>query len=459
MPGRPRPLAHAVEDARPRARRGSRRTPRARAGSGARARCPWPARWYPTCSRAGPGPRPAVSSRSNDASPDCSSSSSRSSTCSTSDGSTRSRLAALVTSTLGLRVADAVADPVVAVEHRHREQDRAALPGPEERGRGLGRRGQQHRDTVALLYTVRAQDVREPVRELLQLAPVDAPDRAVEVLVDHRELVAPGACRRRPRRCCSARARAIRGWRQPPRRTRSTSCSRAPPSSTTTAEDIAPGPYSRPMDVLLGVLLGVVLTASAVAIGRLAAPRRVLAPGEEGVRAALHAAAATLPHFRRGLTRESAGKAIGHLHALTQAAGVLIDDGETVLAADGIRTARPPARVAAGLHARRGRTRPGPVRQHGGRAARGRRRADRPAGRLLRPGTAAAPRGHARGLRGGQPRVRPGRAVRPGGAGGAPGAGRAAGPARADLAALHLQRARRGREQHPHPARRRRASC
>ncbi|MBE2318540.1 histidine kinase [Solirubrobacter sp. CPCC 204708] len=90
------------------------------------------------------------------------------------------------------------------------------------------------------------------------------------------------------------------------------------------------------MDVLLGVLLGVVLSASVFAVSRLLAPRRVLAPGEEGVRAALHAAAATLPHLRKGLTRESAGKAIGHLHALTQAAGVLIDDGETVLAADGL---------------------------------------------------------------------------------------------------------------------------
>jgi len=91
------------------------------------------------------------------------------------------------------------------------------------------------------------------------------------------------------------------------------------------------------VDVLLGVLLGVVLTASVLAIGRLASPRRVLAPGEEGVRSALHAAAATLPHLRRGLTRESAGKAIGHLHALTQAVGVLIDDGEKVLASDGVR--------------------------------------------------------------------------------------------------------------------------
>src|SRR6478752_6643854 len=94
----------------------------------------------------------------------------------------------------------------------------------------------------------------------------------------------------------------------------------------------------RGVDVLLGVLLGVVLSASVFAVSRLAAPRRVLAPGEEGVRAALHAAAATLPHLRKGLTRESASKAIGNLHALTQAAGVLIDDGETVLASHGLHT-------------------------------------------------------------------------------------------------------------------------
>jgi len=91
------------------------------------------------------------------------------------------------------------------------------------------------------------------------------------------------------------------------------------------------------VDVLLGVLLGVVLTASAFAISRLATTRRVLAPGEEGVRSALHAAAATLPHLRRGLTKESAGKAIGHLHALTNAEGVMIDDGIRVLAVDGVR--------------------------------------------------------------------------------------------------------------------------
>jgi two-component system LytT family sensor kinase len=91
------------------------------------------------------------------------------------------------------------------------------------------------------------------------------------------------------------------------------------------------------VDVLLGVLLGVVLAASAFAISRLAKPRRVLAPGEEGVRAALHAAAATLPHLRRGLTKESAGKAITHLRALANSQGVMIDDGIRVLAVDGVR--------------------------------------------------------------------------------------------------------------------------
>ena len=110
------------------------------------------------------------------------------------------------------------------------------------------------------------------------------------------------------------------------------------------------------------MLLGVVLTASAVALGRLARPRRVLAPGEEGVRSALHAAAATLPHLRRGLTKESAGKAIGHLHALTNAVGVLIDDGEHVLAADGIRTGtrrRSGCRTPSGSRSSAGRSRTG----------------------------------------------------------------------------------------------------
>src|SRR5690349_24540565 len=107
---------------------------------------------------------------------------------------------------------------------------------------------------------------------------------------------------------------------------------------------VATSPYPRPVDVLLGVLLGIVLTASALAWRRLAAPRRVLAPGEEGVRAALHAAAATLPHLRRGLTRAPAGRGSWHLHALTPAAGVMVDARGEVLAAAGLPAASGDAR-------------------------------------------------------------------------------------------------------------------
>ena len=82
-----------------------------------------------------------------------------------------------------------MADAVVAVEHRHREQDRGRLVGAEERGGGLGRRRQQHRDAVAALDAVGRQDVGEAVGELLQLAPVNLADVALDVLVDHRELV------------------------------------------------------------------------------------------------------------------------------------------------------------------------------------------------------------------------------------------------------------------------------
>ena len=98
----------------------------------------------------------------------------------------------------------------------------------------------------------------------------------------------------------------------------------------------------RGVDVLLGVLLGVVLTASALAV---AGWRR---RGGCSRRARRACARRCTPRRRRcrtcasGLTRESAGKAIGHLHALTQAAGVLIDDGEKVLAADGLPAATGP---------------------------------------------------------------------------------------------------------------------
>jgi two-component system, LytTR family, sensor kinase len=90
------------------------------------------------------------------------------------------------------------------------------------------------------------------------------------------------------------------------------------------------------LDVVLGLLLGVALTAAALAGVRLvAAPRRVLAPGDEAMRAALHAASATLPHLRKGLGEETASKSVGHLRALTQASALALADTGRILAIDG----------------------------------------------------------------------------------------------------------------------------
>jgi two-component system LytT family sensor kinase len=90
------------------------------------------------------------------------------------------------------------------------------------------------------------------------------------------------------------------------------------------------------VDVVLGLLLGIALTAAAVAGARLVtAPRRVLAPGDEAMRSALHAATATLPHLRQGLSTESAGRSVGHLRRLTQASALAVADRDRILAIDG----------------------------------------------------------------------------------------------------------------------------
>jgi two-component system LytT family sensor kinase len=90
------------------------------------------------------------------------------------------------------------------------------------------------------------------------------------------------------------------------------------------------------MDVALGVVLGLIIAASFVAASRLlSGSTRVLSPHGEAMRSAVHAATATLPHLRTGLTRESAGRSIAHLHALTQAAAVAIADDDVVLALAG----------------------------------------------------------------------------------------------------------------------------
>src|SRR5581483_3737091 len=90
------------------------------------------------------------------------------------------------------------------------------------------------------------------------------------------------------------------------------------------------------MDVWVGLLIGVALTVSALAGLRLVAGhRRVLAPESAAMQSALHAAAGTLPHLRRGLSAESATKAAPHLRTLTQARAVALLDGGELLAFDG----------------------------------------------------------------------------------------------------------------------------
>ncbi len=87
------------------------------------------------------------------------------------------------------RVAQAVLDALVPVEHRHREQDRAALVGAEEDRRRLGERRQERGHAVAALHPHRLQHVRKPVRELLELAEAHAPLVPLPVLPDHRQPV------------------------------------------------------------------------------------------------------------------------------------------------------------------------------------------------------------------------------------------------------------------------------
>jgi two-component system LytT family sensor kinase len=83
-------------------------------------------------------------------------------------------------------------------------------------------------------------------------------------------------------------------------------------------------------------VLGIVIAVSVGAGARLLlAPRRVLNPQGQAMQAAVHAATATLPHLRGGLTAENAERAVGHLRALVQADAVALADRETLLAMSG----------------------------------------------------------------------------------------------------------------------------
>ncbi|MDT7786278.1 MAG: two-component system, LytTR family, sensor kinase [Pseudonocardiales bacterium] len=90
------------------------------------------------------------------------------------------------------------------------------------------------------------------------------------------------------------------------------------------------------MDVVLGVVLGWVTAASVVAALRLRrVSHRVVTPEEETMRIAVHAATATLPHLRHGLTPAAGGRSIKHLQSLVQAPAVALADVTGIVASTG----------------------------------------------------------------------------------------------------------------------------
>jgi two-component system, LytTR family, sensor kinase len=91
------------------------------------------------------------------------------------------------------------------------------------------------------------------------------------------------------------------------------------------------------VEVILGVLLGWAIAASVIAAFRLVRPPRVISDEQRAMQEALHAATATLPHLRRGLSADSATKTVGHLLTLTQARAVALLDADRVLAFAGAR--------------------------------------------------------------------------------------------------------------------------
>ena len=90
------------------------------------------------------------------------------------------------------------------------------------------------------------------------------------------------------------------------------------------------------MDFALAILSAVVLAAIfAVVWVSVHVKRSRRAPEASGMQSALHAATATLPHLRRGLSTRTAEQAVPYLRALTGAAAIALADTRTVLAIDG----------------------------------------------------------------------------------------------------------------------------
>jgi two-component system LytT family sensor kinase len=90
------------------------------------------------------------------------------------------------------------------------------------------------------------------------------------------------------------------------------------------------------MDLALGILAAVGAAAViAAALAWIHAKRSRRIPEASGMQSALHAATATLPHLRRGLSARSAQQAVPYIRALTGAAAIALADTRAVLAIDG----------------------------------------------------------------------------------------------------------------------------
>jgi two-component system LytT family sensor kinase len=90
------------------------------------------------------------------------------------------------------------------------------------------------------------------------------------------------------------------------------------------------------MDFALAILSAVGLLAVVAAAWVFRhAKRSRRAPEASGMQSALHAATATLPHLRRGLSRRSAEEAVPYIRALTGAAAIALADTRAVLAIEG----------------------------------------------------------------------------------------------------------------------------
>jgi two-component system LytT family sensor kinase len=87
------------------------------------------------------------------------------------------------------------------------------------------------------------------------------------------------------------------------------------------------------MDFALGILLGVGFAVVIAAV--LTALRSRRTTEAVGMQSALHAATATLPHLRRGLSTVNAEEAVPYIRALTGAAAIALADTRAVLAIDG----------------------------------------------------------------------------------------------------------------------------